>query len=45
MEQSFIKSPDLTIKDYVSSKITELGENIIIRRFTRYMVGEDASSL
>ncbi|MCX6958678.1 MAG: translation elongation factor Ts [Verrucomicrobiae bacterium] len=45
MEQSFIKNPDLTIKDYVSSKITELGENIIIRRFTRYMVGEDASSL
>ena len=45
MEQSFVKNPDLTIKDYVSSKITELGENIIIRRFTRYMVGEDASSL
>lgn len=45
MEQNFVKNPDLTIKDYVSSKITELGENIVIRRFTRYMVGEDASSL
>ncbi|MBX9578396.1 MAG: translation elongation factor Ts [Chthoniobacterales bacterium] len=45
MEQAFVKNPDLTIKDYVSSKITELGENIIIRRFTRYMVGEDVSSL
>ena len=41
MEQSFVKNPDLTIKDYVSSKITELGENIIIRRFSRYMVGEE----
>ena len=42
MEQAFIKNPDLTIKDYVASKIAELGENIVIRRFVRYMVGEDA---
>jgi len=41
MEQAFIKNPDLTIKDYLSSKITELGENIVIRRFVRYMIGED----
>jgi elongation factor Ts len=41
LEQAFIKNPDLTIKDLVSSKIAELGENIVIRRFTRYMVGED----
>ncbi len=40
MEQSFIKNPDLTIADLVKSKISELGENIIIRRFTRYMVGD-----
>jgi len=43
LEQAFIKNPDLTIKDYVNSKIAELGENIIIRRFTRYMVGEELS--
>lgn len=41
LEQAFIKNPDLTIKDYVNSKIAELGENIIIRRFTRYLVGEE----
>lgn len=41
MEQAFVKNPDLTMKDYVSSKISELGENIVIRRFTRYMVGEE----
>jgi len=41
LEQAFIKNPDLSIKDFVNSKIAELGENIIIRRFTRYMVGED----
>jgi elongation factor Ts len=40
LEQGFIKNPDMTIKDLVHSKIAELGENIIIRRFTRYMVGE-----
>jgi len=41
MEQGFIKNPDVTIKDYLNSKIAELGENIRIRRFVRYMVGED----
>ncbi|MFM8716223.1 MAG: translation elongation factor Ts [Spartobacteria bacterium] len=41
LEQPFIKNPETTIKDLVSSKIAELGENIIIRRFTRYTVGED----
>jgi len=40
LEQAFIKNPDLTIKDLVSSKIAELGENIVVRRFTRYAVGE-----
>jgi elongation factor Ts len=40
MEQPFIKNPDLTIADLVKSKISELGENIVIRRFTRYLVGE-----
>ncbi len=44
MEQTFVKNPDLTIKDLVSSKIAELGENIVIRRFTRYMVGEETAS-
>jgi elongation factor Ts len=40
LEQGFIKNPDVTIKDLLSTKIAELGENIIIRRFTRYLVGE-----
>jgi elongation factor Ts len=41
IDQAFIKNPDQTIKDLVASKIAELGENIVIRRFTRYVVGED----
>jgi elongation factor Ts len=40
LEQGFIKNPDQTINDLVKSKIAELGENIVIRRFTRYQVGE-----
>ena len=42
LDQAFIKNPDITVKDLVTSKITELGENIVIRRFTRYMVGENS---
>ncbi|MEI6280113.1 MAG: translation elongation factor Ts [Verrucomicrobiae bacterium] len=41
LEQAFIKNPDITIQDLLNAKIVELGENMIIRRFTRYMVGED----
>jgi len=41
LEQGFIKNPDVTIKDFLNSKISELGENMLIRRFTRYMVGEE----
>lgn len=44
MEQGFIKDPDHTIKDLVATKISELGENIVIRRFTRYLVGEPLES-
>jgi len=41
MEQAFIKNPDITIGDFVKSKIAELGENLVVRRFVRYAVGED----
>ena len=44
LEQAFIKNPDITVKDLLQSKISELGENLIIRRFTRYTVGEDVVS-
>ncbi|MFV0337088.1 MAG: translation elongation factor Ts [Chthoniobacterales bacterium] len=40
LEQAFIKDPDMTIQQFVQSKIAELGENIVIRRFARYQVGE-----
>jgi elongation factor Ts len=40
MEQPFIKDPDTTIKELLKEKIATIGENIVIRRFTRYEVGE-----
>ncbi|HSJ01656.1 MAG: translation elongation factor Ts [Verrucomicrobium sp.] len=39
LEQPFIKDDKIVIRDLVKSKISELGENIIVRRFTRYAVG------
>jgi len=41
LDQPFIKNPDQTVGDLLKSKIAELGENMVIRRFTRYMVGEE----
>jgi elongation factor Ts len=45
LDQAFIKNPDQTIKELVSSKIAELGENIVIRRFARYAVGEETAAV
>jgi len=39
MEQVFIKDPTVTIKDLVTQKIAKIGENITVRRFTRYQLG------
>ena len=40
LEQPFIKNDKQTVKDFGASKIAELGENIVVRRFVRYQVGE-----
>ena len=40
LEQSFVKDNTKTINDLLAAKIAELGENIVIRRFTRFQVGE-----
>jgi elongation factor Ts len=44
LEQGFVKNPDQTINDLVKTKVAELGENIVIRRFTRYLMGESLES-
>lgn len=40
LEQSFVKDPDKTIQQLLNEKISTIGENISIRRFTRYELGE-----
>ena len=43
-EQHYIKDESLTIGDMVKQAIADLGENIVIKRFTRFKVGEIAAS-
>ena len=40
LDQPFIKDPSKTIKDLLTEKIAQLGENMVIRRFARYQLGE-----
>jgi len=42
LEQGFVKDPDHTIEQLLKKKIAELGENLVVRRFTRYALGEEA---
>lgn len=41
LEQVFIKDPTVTIKDLLAQKIAKIGENMSIRRFTRYQLGHE----
>jgi len=45
MDQIFVKDPDgrKTIKDVIVEKVAKLGENILIKRFVRYQLGEKVS--
>jgi elongation factor Ts len=40
MDQAFIKEPAVMVKDLLAQKIAKIGENMNIRRFTRYQLGE-----
>ena len=41
LEQEFIKDPEKTLGNIITEKIATIGENIIVKRFTRYELGED----
>ncbi len=41
LEQPFIKNPEVRIKEIVTQLIATLGENVIVKRFVRYDVGEE----
>lgn len=40
LSQKFVKNPDITVADHVQNVIAKIGENIVIRRFVRYELGE-----
>jgi elongation factor Ts len=40
LEQSYIKDPDKTIDQLLNEKVSQIGENISIRRFVRFELGE-----
>jgi len=42
LEQPFIKNPDQTVGDIVKEANAQLGENIVVRRFSRIQLGEVA---
>jgi len=41
LEQVFIKNPNMTVRDLLTEKIAKIGENITVRRFTRYQLGQE----
>jgi elongation factor Ts len=40
MEQPYIRDPDRKVKDLVAQAIAKLGENIVVRRFAKFRIGE-----
>jgi len=40
LDQPFVKNPDQTVGDYLKEHIAKLGENIVVRRFSRMALGE-----
>ncbi len=41
MEQAYVRNPDITVKDFLNETITKLGENISIKRFARFRIGDE----
>jgi elongation factor Ts len=40
LEQPYVKNPDITVHDLLNELMAKTGENIVIRRFARYQLGE-----
>jgi len=42
LEQKFVKNPDVSVQDLLNELVAKMGENISIKRFVRFQVGEEA---
>jgi len=43
LEQPYVRDTDLTVEDLLNELRAKTGENLIVRRFTRYQLGEDTA--
>ena len=41
LEQPFVRNPEIKVKDLITEAISKLGENIVVRRFARFVVWEE----
>jgi elongation factor Ts len=44
LEQTYIKDPDKKVGDLVTDAVAKMGENLVVRRFARFQLGEESSS-
>ncbi len=42
LEQEFIRDRNMTVQDFINSVVASLGENIVVRRFVRFQLGEES---
>jgi len=40
LDQKFVKNPDVSIQQLLTELVATIGENIVVRRFTRFELGE-----
>lgn len=40
LEQKYVKNPDITVAEHLKNTIAHIGENLVIRRFARFELGE-----
>jgi elongation factor Ts len=40
LEQPYVKDPDITVRELIERSVAQTGENIVVRRFARFAVGE-----
>ena len=40
LDQPFVKNPDMTVRQLILETSAKTGENLVVRRFTRFLVGE-----
>ena len=44
-EQPFVRDPDQSVRDLIADAINRIGENIVVSRFIRFALGEDAAAV